>query len=457
MLKNKTVVIIVIALFIITGFYTYTDTKDTISTFYNASSNSIFESFSDSSPSNGNVNAIIFLIDFQDVKFNPEYSKNYAGDRVLTSAELEQAVFGKEDTSSIHYPYESVSAYYKRASYGNLNLTGIVKPYTAKYNRDYYDSKDDSQDGDTSIGYEKLAMEVMDYYNNEIDFSQYDSNKDGILDNLYFSIPLNGDDSDGAWWGNQSTWTKNMNYSVDGEYPSKYVILDGQPFEGNITYYNQICIHETGHLMGLPDYYNTKATDDDFEEFDGMAGFDMMDEMTGDHNAFSKIMLGWIKNTDVEVADVSSSKDYTLSSIEETKNVLLIPIDTWKNNFCSEYYLLEYDSETNNNASVMLEYTSYLTDQDTVTDLQERGGGIRIWHVNAKLTNDYWENECNMFAYDSNTTDSKEHILELISNPANVEDGYFRVGDQITLPNGVTITMKDFANDVYHLSIKKKN
>jgi M6 family metalloprotease-like protein len=457
MQKNKTVIFIIMALLILTGVYNYTDSSNKMSGFYSASGSSVFESFSDPSPSKNNVNAIIFLIEFQDVKFNPEYSNSYSGDRLLTSAQLEQAVFGKENTSSIHYPYESVSAYYKRASYGEYNLTGIVKPYTTKYNRDYYDSTKTSEDGDTSIGYEKLAMEVMNYYDSEIDFSQYDSNNDGLLDNIYFSVPLNGEDSDKAWWGNQSTWTNHMAYNVDGEYISKYVILDGQPFDGNITYYNQICIHETGHLMGLPDYYDTKASNDDFEGFDGMAGFDMMDEMTGDHNAFSKIMLGWIKNTDVEVADTSSSKDYALTSIEETKNVLLIPINSWDNNFCSEYYLLEYDNETYNNASAAFEYTNYLTDEDTIIDLQERDGGIRIWHVNAKLTKDYWEQECKMFAYDSNTTDSKEHVLELISNPEYVEDGFFRVGDKITLPNDFTITVKELIDGTYHISIDKKN
>ncbi len=420
---------------------------------YSASNDSVFESFSDCSPCTNQINAIIFMIDFQDVKYNPEYSEDYEGENVLTSTELEQVVFGDEDVTSIYYPYESMSAYYKRSSYGALDLSGIVLPYTTINNRCYYDSTT-NDDGDSSVGYEELVMEVMDYYDDEIDFTTYDSNKDGLLDNIYFSVPLNGEDSDSTWWGNQSTWATNMDYCVDGEYISKYVILDGQPFSQNIAYYNQICIHETGHLMGLPDYYDTKVTDDDFEGFDGMAGYDMMDEMSGDHNAFSKIMLGWINRNDVEIVDTSSyNQEYTLTPIESTKQVLLIPINQWNGNFCDEYYLLEYDIGINNNSSAALEYGSYLSDEATITDLEERDSGIRIWHVNALLTEDSWKKECDMFAYDSNTTDSTEHMLELINNPEYEEDGFYRTGDQIALPDGPTITLGNLEDEKYSLSI----
>lgn len=446
---------IILTLLISLYNFTLNVSEDEFSYQYSASSNSVFESFSDCSPCTNNINAIIFMIEFQDVKYNPEYSDDYSGDRLLTSQELEQAVFGDEDITSINYPYESVSAYYRRSSYGALNLSGIVRPYTTKYNRNYYDSTTTTNDeDDTSVGYEELVMEVMNFYDNEIDFTEYDSNKDGLLDNIYFSVPLNGEGSDSTWWGNQSTWSNNMDYSLDGEFISKYVILDGQPFSQNITYYNQICIHETGHLMGLPDYYDTKATDDDFEGFSGMAGYDMMDEMSGDHNAFSKIMLGWITMSDIEIVDTSSlSREYILTSIEATKKVLLIPIKKWDSNFCDEYYLMEYDTGINNNSSAALEYTSYLSDEDTVIDLQERDSGIRIWHVNALLTEDWWEKECKMFAYDSNTTDSTKHLLELINNSEYEEDGFYRTDDQITLPDGPTIIIGNLKNKKYGISI----
>jgi M6 family metalloprotease-like protein len=43
--------------------------------------------------------------------------------------------------------------------------------------------------------------------------------------------------------------------------------------------------------LGLPDYYDY---DDTTGPKGGVGGWDMMDYNGGDHNAFSKYLLGWI-------------------------------------------------------------------------------------------------------------------------------------------------------------------
>ncbi|HEX3077998.1 MAG TPA: immune inhibitor A domain-containing protein [Lachnospiraceae bacterium] len=366
-------------------------------------------------PRTGNVKALVFMVEFPDVKF--EDGKLNESERVLTAKELEQALFGKEDESSPNYPYESARAYYERSSYNRLHFSGTVLSYQAKEERNNYDSYLHGDKKEASNGYEKLIMEVIDSYKDQIDFSEYDANDDNILDAVYLSVPTNGSKEDETWWGNQSTWYNNKDFKVQGERILHYVILDGQPFDDNIEYYNQVWIHETGHLLGLPDYYHvSKADGSDWEGFHGEAGYDIMDEMYGDHNSFSKLMCGWIPKKDIQVALASSGQnDYILKPYEEEPCILIIPLEEWKDNYCAEYYLLEYQSGSGNNTGLLDE------------------GGIRIWHVDAKLIESWWNNGYEMFAYDQNMTDSEKTVLTLVGDER--KDNFYRTGDYMDTKN----------------------
>lgn len=76
-------------------------------------------------------------------------------------------------------------------------------------------------------------------------------------------------------------------------------------------------------------------------------------------------------------------------------------------------------------------------------------------YVNAKLTDNWWSSNYKMFEYDSNSniTDSEGHLLELINNPEYIEDGFYRTGDQITLPNGTNITIEGLNNGEYKIIV----
>lgn len=388
--------------------------------------NTPITNFYNFTPSSGNVKALVFMVEFADVSF--EDGKQNESERVLSRKELEKAMFGNADKTSANYPYESVKAYYERASYNKLHLTGSVLYYKAKYNRDHYDTLLYSEEKDASRGYEELMMEAIAAYQESMDFTEYDSNSDGVIDAIYLSVPLNGTTDDNTWWGNQTTWWVNPNYRVDNEKINEYVILDGQPLDDNIEYYNQVCIHETGHLMGLSDYYHSNLSENDnWEGFLGAAGHDIMDEMYGDHNSFSKIMCGWIDDEEVQIADFSKLKStYLLKPCEESPSALIIPIKKWSNNFCSEYYLVEYDKGTLNNTGLL------------------KKSGIRIWHVDASLTKDWWNNGYSMFAYDQNITGSQRTILSLMGEKNNYE--FYRTGD--------IFSAKSDSNAIYHV---KKN
>ena len=55
---------------------------------------------------------------------------------------------------------------------------------------------------------------------------------------------------------------------------------------------SSIYIHETGHLLGLSDYYNTEKKKQGYY-YQPTGFFDLMDSNQGDHTALSKYLLNW--------------------------------------------------------------------------------------------------------------------------------------------------------------------
>ena len=58
-------------------------------------------------------------------------------------------------------------------------------------------------------------------------------------------------------------------------------------------------IHETGHVLGLPDLYSYRKSTVGLSGRSGCLTFDLMDNNAGDTNAFFKWMLGWIDESKV--------------------------------------------------------------------------------------------------------------------------------------------------------------
>lgn len=90
---------------------------------------------------------------------------------------------GSAPVGSSPFPYENLSAYYYRASYGKLSLTGETFDYTAKYERDYYTNNP-----------EALVAEALAALDESEDLSRFDANEDGRLDAVYihFAGPNTG-------------------------------------------------------------------------------------------------------------------------------------------------------------------------------------------------------------------------------------------------------------------------
>jgi M6 family metalloprotease-like protein len=346
--------------------------------------------------SQGKNKLVMFVVDFPDCKFKTEYSVD----------QIRQISFGPENVNSQFYPLESVTAYYNRASYGALDMEADIYKYTAKNNIDTYIPYDSS--GTKWADTTKLADEIMSAFDAQIDFSQYDVNSDGTMDTILISAADNA--SDDGWWPCSGSYGGYR--SFDGVIAGNIIIGNTSP--SDTEKYNNTWIHELGHAMGLPDYYKYENYDGQSQfGLNGDAGTEMMDDAYGDMSAFSKLMYGWYKPSQIKVY-TGGTQTYTLASSQVEGGCILIPCGDL-NGYLSEYMLIEYATHEGNNATWWLFNT----------------GGIRVMHCDASVSVGYWgpEFSWNNYAMNYDSSNLGRRVLRL----ANESEGgsFFTAGSVV--------------------------
>jgi len=292
------------------------------------------------------------------------------------------------DGLSERFPRESLTNFYKRSSYDQLTITGEVLPwYTTTYPRDEVSSERD------------IIKDALRFHEEQgVDFSQYDNDGDGVID--YFSVIWTGEIGEWAsqWWGHQSS-IYDTDFILSGKTLSTYS-WQALSYDNEVDDFNPTTlIHETGHALGLPDYYDYDREIGPDLEFPIA---DMMRNNSGDHNAFSKFLLGWIEPKVVG----SGSQNITLQASSISQDALIIMPELTLDKGLSEYFVVQHRDQ-----------------QDNDKDMYDTG--LLIWHVDAtleysdfKFDNSYSEHPLIKLVYDKNYTD----ITEL----------YFQAEDELT-------------------------
>ncbi|MFH1865260.1 MAG: M6 family metalloprotease domain-containing protein [Candidatus Eisenbacteria bacterium] len=243
----------------------------------------------------------------------------------------------------------SVRDYFQDVSEGLLNYTNYVPPqyYRAANTKEYYCNP--------SAPYGQRARELIvealtDLDNNGLDFSQYDSDGDGIIDavNCFYA-----GDTWNAWAEGLWPHAGGLTFIVDGVRTQRYQITN----LGSQLRLGTFC-HENGHmLMGWPDLY-----DYDYDST-GVGQFCLMCYGGSGTNpiepsAYMKYDAGW---ADVTVL----SAPYTGLDLAVDGNVVY---KFEHPSLSNEYYLVENRQRTGRDAS--------LPDD-----------GMAIWHVDTEGSN----------------------------------------------------------------------
>ncbi|MDE6018789.1 MAG: M6 family metalloprotease domain-containing protein [Muribaculaceae bacterium] len=207
----------------------------------------------------------------------------------------------------------------------------VYGPVKLPNKREYYGGND-SRGND--LHPEDMAVHACQMLDDTVDFSQYDRDGDGIIDNVFIFYAGKGEHDSGV---KNAVWPHSWDviavyeepfifdgvtlrqYACTCEYPSGYKRPDGI---GTF-------VHEFSHVMGLPDLYNTANQYGTY----CTGNWSVMDNGTynndrltpPNYSSYEKCALGWIDlkpitEGKVEIHDLSSSNEaYVLPTENENE------------------------------------------------------------------------------------------------------------------------------------------
>lgn len=287
-----------------------------------------------------------------------------------TKENIEKTFFGDANVTG----WNSVSSFYYKSSYGQLELSGMVADwYECGYTVDEIVNLGNE---DEAVGTRTILNAAVEAYKtaNNTDCSEFDNDGDGYIDGVWmvYSAPNYTNDSKlskNTYWA-YTYWNGGVpnvespvaNAFCWGSYDFMYEGYGIFKLDAH-TY-----IHETGHMIGAEDYYDYN------NQVCPMGCIDMMDYNIIDHNAFTKFEMGWVKPY-----VITEPGQLTIRPSQSTGDCVLIPTQKgWNGSVFDEYILLEFYSPTGLNLKdSTTRYMGY--------PLGFSEYGVRIYHVDARL------------------------------------------------------------------------
>ena len=373
-------------------------------------------------PSIGDVNLLVIPVHLPNSSLTDE-------ERNLVKDDLETTFFGHGDEQN---GYKSLTEYYFDSSFSKLNFTGMITDwFDVRENTNVKENSQITQGLNGTIINEIFRKAVdwaVDKY--DINLKDYDKNNDGSIDGVwlvydhynYFTqyaldqknnyTPVAGDDLDrynSAFW-NYTSWDWNTEPNVDkpttsgfswASFDQMYLgyadyDLNNNPLIEdnleNISLDSHTYIHETGHLLGLDDYYVSNPS-----SLSPTGKSTMMDQNVGDLDSYSKMLLGWITPyivygsseillphstfNDHSVIVIPANYQEISQAIESANNSETINNFYYQFNPFSEYIMIDLYAPTGNNTKDTETYGTLISGRDSCIETT----GVRIYHVDSRI------------------------------------------------------------------------
>ena len=306
----------------------------------------------------GIARIVVLLIDFTDVMESSAHDANYFDGRLNAAA-----------------PTHSVRSYYQEVSLGALTVNATVIPmwFHSAHPMSYYGRDSASGIDDANGPIYRLVTEAVQAADPSVNFAQFDTNGDGVVDHVMVVHAGAGQES--APTNKDLIWSHRWAVlDADPTTPgSQSLVADGVQIYGYTMESEDFVIgtvaHEFGHDLGLPDLYDTDGSSAGAGIWDIMSLGSWTGAPAGSSpahmSAWSLIRLGWVTPTDVTTAQVGTAID----AVETSGKVfrLSLPGTT------SEYFLIE-------------------NRQPIGFDAALPGSGLLIWHVDDSQTSNDQDN-----------------------------------------------------------------
>jgi M6 family metalloprotease-like protein len=319
----------------------------------------------------------------------------------------------------------SARDYFMAASLGKFAPQfDVVGPYTLPNTLDYYGENDASKNDKNP---QQMIIDACTQANaNGVDFTQYDTDNDGMVDNIFVYYAGYNEAEGGAAntiWPHR--WSlANFNNKFDDKIVYDYACTS----ELNSNSGSNMCgigtfSHEFGHVLGLPDYYHTadasgnKSSLDYWHIMDAGA-YNNKGRTPPTYTAYDRFYLGW----------------FTPQEINTANNYTLLPLyqgTTTPANTDQQAYILSAATHNLNGVNpspsefFMVEYR-----KKTGWDAYLPGEGMLIWHVDYDA-NAWADNSPNNYTGSSQTYAShmRMYLQPLRGNTATpgaaFSSGYF--------------------------------
>ncbi len=308
-------------------------------------------------PANGEVRALVVLVQYKDVKFTLSDPKSYF-DEMLNKDGFNQ--YGGTGCAA---------EYFRESSNGQFRpVFDVFGPVTLGQNRSYYGGND--YYGDDSQPY-LMVTHALSALKDQVDLSKYDADNDGYVDNVYVFYAGRGEASGGS---EETVWPHSahindfgVKYSANGKQVNRYATSNeweqSRP-DGVGTF-----IHEFSHVLGLPDLYctdyNTVATDITPGAWSVLdyGPYNNDGRTPPTYSVYERNAMGWI-----DLKELKEAETVSLNHIENTNEGCII--HTYGTSGAvnpNEFFLLENRQQKG--------WDKYLP-----------GHGMLIWHIDYNAT-----------------------------------------------------------------------
>jgi len=261
------------------------------------------------------------------------------------------AAYGNMMFSTGTYPTGSMNDYYLEVSHGVFGVNGTISGWTTDTNTyASYANPDLSQDANTAKVMLTNAIAALDA---TIDFSQFDNDgpdgipnsgdDDGNVDSIFFVHAGPGEEQSG---NAQDIWSHAWGFwpalaTNDGVNVFRYSVEPEEFTDGSMITVG-VFAHEYGHVLGLPDLYDTDYSSQGIGQWGLMSGGSWTRRDGGpagssptQMTAWSKIQLGWV----VPMLVVANAPGMLVQPAESTS--MAVKICPYGNPAATEYFLVE--------------------------------------------------------------------------------------------------------------------